>query len=150
MEKTKNTSKRFTYRTDVSWVAERKGLLQSSGKPDIKVATPPEFRGHEGFWTPEDLFVASVNTCIKTTFLHFAEKNNFEFTSYESDAEGILERVEKHFMFSEIKIRPKISVKSEDQVKKAKELVTLSEKHCLISNSIKSKVDVRPEIIVVK
>ncbi len=118
----------------------------SAGKPTIEVATPPEFKGHEGIWTPEELFVASVNICIKTTFLHYAQRINFEFLSYESEAEGVLERVKNQFMFSEIKVRPKIVVASSNQIEKAKELIELAEKNCLISNSIVSKVTVCPAI----
>lgn len=142
----KEKSRKFIYRTTVSWIEEKKGILCSSGKPTIEVSTPPEFKGHEGMWTPEELFVASVNICIKTTFLHYARKDNFEFLSYESEAEGILERVENQFMFSEIKVRPKIVVAVDSQIEKAKELIEISEKNCLITNSIKSKVAVIPEI----
>ena len=142
----KSKNRKFIYRTRVSWVEEKKGILSSSGKPNIEVATPPEFKGHEGIWTPEELFVASVNICIKTTFLYYAQRNNFEFLSYESKAEGVLEIAENKFMFTEIKIRPKILVTSSGQLEKAKELIELSEKNCLISNSIKSKVEVMPEI----
>jgi organic hydroperoxide reductase OsmC/OhrA len=142
----KQKSRKFIYRTTVSWTEEKKGVLCSSGKPTIEVSTPPEFKGHEGMWTPEELFVASVNICIKTTFLHYAQRDNFEFLSYESGAEGVLERVENRFMFSEIKIKPKIVVTLASQIEKAKELIELSEKNCLITNSIKSKVEVISEI----
>ena len=147
MGNTKQENRKFIYRTNVSWIEEKKGFLCSSGKPTIEVATPPEFKGHEGMWTPEELFVASVNICIKTTFLHYAQKNNFEFLSYESEAEGTLERIGNQFVFSEIKVKPKISIKSSSQVEKVKELIQLSEKNCLISNSIKTKVEVIPEIL---
>ena len=140
-------NKKFTYKTTVTWREEMKGFLCSFGKETIEIATPPEFKGHDGLWTPEDLFVASVNVCIKTTFLHYAKKEGLEFLSYESDAEGILEKVEKQFLFSEIKVTPKIVVASNDEIKKAKELIELSEKNCLISNSIKSKVTVLPVIM---
>jgi len=142
----KQKNRKFIYRTKVSWIEEKKGILCSSGKPTIQVATPPEFKGHEGMWTPEELFVASVNICIKTTFLHYAQKSNFEFLNYESEAEGVLERIGNQFMFSEIKVKPKIKVESSSQVEKAKELIQLSEKNCLISNSIKSRVEIVPEI----
>ena len=138
--------KKFVYRTAVKWQRERKALLSSSGKPDIGVATGPEFRGHQGIWTPEDLFVASVNTCIMTTFLYYAEKEGLEFSAYESDAEGTLERVEGKFIFSEIKVMPRLSLKSDSDIEKARKLIELSEKACLISNSIKSKVTLAPEI----
>lgn len=139
-------SKKFVYKTRVSWVREKRGVLSSAGKPDIEVAVPPEFGGHENIWTPEDLFVSSVNICIKTTFLYYARKNNLEFLSYESEAEGILERIKNGFMFTRIKVMPRIRIETDSQLEKAKEIMALSEKSCLISNSIKSKVEVLPEI----
>jgi len=114
----------------------------------MEVATPLEFKGHAGIWTPEDLFVASVNTCIMTTFLFYAEKKSLEFLRYESEAEGILERVGNNFMFSTVNIRPKILVRNEDDRFKAQELIKLSEEGCLISNSMKSSVKIFPEITV--
>ena len=139
-------SKVFVYKNSIRWEGERRGIVSSDNKPSFKVATPPEFKGHPGIWSPEDLFVASVNVCIMTTFLHYAERNKLEFLSYKSDAEGVLEIIDNSFMFSEIKIRPLLEVKKDLDINKAKDLIELSEKNCLISNSIKSKVSVIPEI----
>ncbi|HCG76349.1 MAG: osmotically inducible protein OsmC [bacterium (Candidatus Ratteibacteria) CG_4_9_14_3_um_filter_41_21] len=150
MDETRAKPKKFIYRTNLKWVEARKGLLSSSGKPTIKVSTPPEFKGHPGIWTPEDLFVASVNACIMTTFLYYAERENLKFLSYESSAEGILEKSERGLIFSSIEVVPKISVTLADDIEKTKNLLALSEKNCLISNSIKSKITVRPEIKAVK
>ncbi len=141
-------SKKFIYKNSIRWQGEKRGLLSSSGKPDIEVATPPEFRGHPGIWTPEDLFVASVNSCIMTTFLYYAQKESLEILSYESQAEGVLEKIKNQFIFTEIKFKPSISVKKDSDIIKAKNLLELSENNCLISNSIKSKIKVIPEIKV--
>jgi organic hydroperoxide reductase OsmC/OhrA len=136
----------FVYRNSLKWLGQRRGLLSSGGKPDIEIATPLEFKGHPGIWTPEDLFVASLNTCIMTTFLHFADKQGLEFLRYESDAVGILEKVENKFMISMIEIKPKISVKQDADIQGVEKLIELCERNCVISNSIKSKVKVTPEI----
>ena len=138
--------KKFTYKTNAKWIEAKRGLLSAPGKPNIEVATPPEFKGHQGKWTPEELFVASVNTCIMTTFLYYAEKEGLKFLSYESQAEGVLERTENGFMFSEIEITPNILVSSKDDIEKAKSLLKLAERNCLISNSLKSKVEVVSEV----
>lgn len=47
------------------------------GKPEIQVWASPEFKRHEGNWSPEDLLVASVEVCTMTTFLAFAERSGF-------------------------------------------------------------------------
>ena len=146
MDETRVKPKKFVYRTNLKWVEARKGLLLSIGKPTIEVATPPEFRGHPGIWTPEELFVAAVNVCIMNTFLYYAGRENLKFLSYESSAEGILEKAERGLIFSCIEVMPVISVKSANDIEKSRDLIALSEKNCLISNSIKSKVTVKPKI----
>jgi len=139
-------SRRFIYKNSIKWQSEKRGLLSSSGKPDIEVATPPEFRGHPGIWTPEDLFIASVNACIMTTFLYYAEKEGIRFLSYESQAEGTLEWIEGRLVFSEIEVKPFVSVRQNSDVQKVRQIIEASKKSCLISNSIKCEVKVFPEI----
>ena len=102
-------SKVYTYHTSVKWTEQRKGVISCAGKPDIQIATPPEFKGHEGIWSPEDLFVASANVCVMTTFLAVAERAGLPFTSYESVAEGRLELVDGKFQFTVITLKPTMS-----------------------------------------
>jgi organic hydroperoxide reductase OsmC/OhrA len=146
MAQLKAKTKQFIYKNSLRWKGEKRGLLSSLGKSDIEIATPPEFKGHPGVWTPEDFFVASVNSCIMTTFLYYAQKNGIELVSYESQTEGVLEWIEGRLIFSEIKVKPLIFVKRDSDIQKAKEMIELSKKGCLISNSIKCKVKVLPEI----
>lgn len=139
-------SKRYTYRTSVRWTDQKRGLLSSGGKPDMQIATPPEFKGHEGIWSPEDLFVASVNVCVMSTFLAFAERAWLAFTAYESEAEGVLELVDGKFQVTTIVVKPRLSLKPGEDVGKARELLAKAEANCLISNSIKSKVTLEATI----
>ncbi|NGZ02413.1 MAG: osmotically inducible protein OsmC [Nitrospira sp. WS238] len=133
-------SKVYMYQTEVKWTEQRKGIMSCAGKPDVQVATPPEFKGHEDIWSPEDLFVASANVCLMTTFLAVAERAGLAFSAYESTAEGRLELVEGKFQFTAITIRPSITLKSADDAAKAKELIEKAEHNCLISNSMKATV----------
>ena len=141
----------YTYRTRVCWKSERRANLTSEGLPDLEVATPPEFQGHEGIWNPEALFVASVESCIMTTFLAFAKRANLDFVTYESSGEGLLELDEqkRSFVFTKVTVNPKVVVagKNED-VARAEELFAMAEERCLVSNSIRSEVIVNPEVRV--
>jgi peroxiredoxin-like protein len=139
-------SKVYTYHTSIKWTEQRKGVISSAGKPDIQVATPPEFKGHGGIWSPEDLFVASVNTCVMTTFLAVAERAGLAFTSYESVAEGRLELVDGKFQFTAITLKPTITLPANGDAIKAKELIEKAEANCLISNSMKARVSLEPTI----
>ncbi|MFO0700817.1 MAG: OsmC family protein [Nitrospira sp.] len=133
-------SKVYMYQTAVKWTEQRKGMISCAGKPDVEVATPPEFKGHENIWSPEDLFVASANICLMTTFLAVAERAGLAFSAYESTAEGRLELVEGKFQFTAITIRPSITLKPGGDAAKAKELIEKAEHNCLISNSMKAHV----------
>ncbi len=139
-------SKVYLYQTSVQWTEQRKGMISCAGKPDVQVATPPEFKGHENIWSPEDLFVASANVCLMTTFLAVAERAGLAFSSYESTAEGRLEIVEGKFQFTAITIRPSITLKPGGDAAKAKELIEKAEHNCLISNSMKAVVTLEPTI----
>jgi peroxiredoxin-like protein len=139
-------SKAYTYRTTVRWTDRKMGVLSSSGKPDIQIATPPEFKGHEGIWSPEDLFVASINVCVMSTFLAFAERAGLAFRSYESDAEGRVELVDGKLQVTSVVLKPTLTLTSSGEADKAKEILHKAETNCLISNSVKSRVSMEPTV----
>ena len=139
-------SKVYTYRTAVKWTDQKKGVISSSGKPEIQVATPPEFKGHEGIWSPEDLYIAAANVCVMTTFLALAERAGLAFSSYQCEAEGRLELVEGKFQVTLITLRPHLTMTPGGDVAKAKELIEKAEANCLISNSMKTRVTLEATI----
>ncbi len=139
-------AKSYRYTTSVQWTGEKKAMLTAAGKPPVEAGTPPEFKGHEGIWSPEDLYVASVNVCILSTFLAFAGRAGLAFESYESDAEGLLEFVDDRYVFTKIVVRPKVALRSGEERAKAEEILHKAERSCLISNSIRTEVLLEPTI----
>lgn len=144
--KPKKRYKTFTYQSELQWVENRSGRITDSDKPDIRVSSPPEFKGEAGVWSPEDLFVASVNICTMTTFLAFAEKRTLPLESYISHAEGKLEFVDGAYQFTEIYLRPTIVLESPDYIRQAEQTLRDAHEKCLISQSIKARVHVQPDI----
>lgn len=136
----KSKYKTFTYHTGLCWTENRAGQLNSEGKPGFRVASPPEFKGESGVWTPEDLFVAAVETCTMTTFLAFAQRLQIPFVSYESSAEGFLEFVDGRYRFTKIFVRPHVVVENESAIPQAQKTIDDAHHHCLIAHSIKSEV----------
>jgi peroxiredoxin-like protein len=137
----------YYYTTQVEWTGERHGDLSASILPSLKVDAPPEFKGHEGVWTPEHLFVASVNSCFMTTFLAIAENSKLEFESFRADAKGKLEKIaDKGFMMTEITLQPKLVIRNARDAERASRILEKAEKHCLISNSIKTQTRLEPDI----
>ena len=136
--------KSYRYTTSVRWTGEKKGMMDVAGKPSVEVATPPEFKGHEGIWSPEDLFVASVNSCIMTTFLAFAGRADLAFEGYESEAEGLLEFVDGRFLFTKIAVRPRVLLTSDEDRAKAEEILHKADRNCLVSNSVRTEIVLEP------
>jgi len=135
------------YETKVEWKEGRIGELTSPTFPSVKVATPPEFKkGVPNIWSPEHLFVASINICLMTTFLAIAENSSLEFVSFTSDATGKLERIDGKYMISEVELKPVVKIKDEKYRDKTLRILDKSEKGCLISNSAKSKIVLNPQI----
>lgn len=139
--------KEYRYITTVRWEKERMGTLSGEGKPDIAWATPPEFQGHPGRWSPEDLFVAAVNTCFLSTFITFSRRANLSWVAYECQAEGLLTLVEGRFMFPRVVLKPVLTLADKADSDKAKKVFQETEHYCLVSNSLKSTVTVEPTLL---
>lgn len=146
MAKVRTRRKSWRYANTVRWAEAKRGSLTAEGKPDIEVATPPDFGGHEATWSPEDLFVAAVNGCIMTTFLYYQGKEGIELVGYASTAEGVLEFGDDGLVFTRVEVRPEVVVASETDRKKAERALQRSEEVCLISNSVSAAVTVTPQI----
>ncbi len=145
----KKSYKVFRFQSEVHWQSGRRAMICSSGKPDLAVGSPPEFKGEPGLWTPEDLFVASLNVCTLMTFIAFAQHEKLDFAGYASDAEGALENVDGKYRFSEITLHPHIDVRSPEDVERAREILEDAHKGCFITNSISTVVKLFPQFRVV-
>jgi peroxiredoxin-like protein len=138
---------KYFYTTEVEWTSERQGDLRAPVLPSLHVDAPPEFKGHDGAWTPEHLFVASVNSCFMTTFLAIAENSKLDFVSFKADAKGKLEKVEgSGFVMTEITLHPTLVISHARDAERASRILEKAERHCLISNSIKAETKLESEI----
>jgi peroxiredoxin-like protein len=140
----------YNYEVNLAWTKDRKGVISSPAlQQSTEVATPPEFpKGIEGIWSPEHLFVAAIESCLMTTFLAVAENSKLEFESFSSHATGKLDKVEGKFMMTEVLLQPTLVINNPEHQEKAKRVLEMSEKACLISNSVKSTIIFDPIIIV--
>ena len=120
--------------------------------PEMDFSAPPDVQGHPGVLTPEDAFVAAVNTCITMMFLWTAERFRLDLVSYECEAEGT-KRIElnRTEIFTSVRLRPRIVLRARDEerdsvAKQARRALESAEKYSLVANSIKSEVRVDPVI----
>jgi organic hydroperoxide reductase OsmC/OhrA len=120
--------------------------------PEMEFSAPPDAHGHAGVLTPEDAFVAAVNTCVMMMFIWSAERFKLGLVSYECRAEGTkLIELDRTEIFSEVKLNPKIVVRAdrsgqENVQKRTRQALQSALKYSLVANSIKSKLIIEPEI----
>jgi organic hydroperoxide reductase OsmC/OhrA len=134
----------FTYTTDLGSIGQRGGILRSPGKQEIRVSSPPEFKGEDGVWTPEHFFVAAVDSCAMMTFLGLASRHSLVVRGYSSQAIGVLEFVEGKYVFTKVTLEPHVIVEHIEDLQKAKDLLEQAHRSCLIANSIRSEVIMKP------
>jgi organic hydroperoxide reductase OsmC/OhrA len=137
----------FYYETEVEWKNEKEGQITGGSLPAVPVGAPPEFRGGEGNWSPEHLFVASLNTCYMLTFLAIAENSNVPLVSFSSTAKGKLEKVPgSSYQITEMVIKPRVVIASANDLGRVPRIVEKAKENCFVSNSIKSTIKIEPEI----
>jgi len=140
------------YEVNLKWDSLTKGTLSSPATPfKIEVATPAEFpNGMKEKWTPEHLYIAAVNSCLMSTFLLVADNSKFKFISFDSNAIGKIEKVDGKLMVTEIVLKPKLVIPSDQNETKARRVLEMSEKACAIANSITTKIISEPLIKINK
>ncbi len=148
-------SQTYTYHTSVTWKGEHRGHLKMGNGPEMDFSAPPDAQGFAGVLTPEDAFVAAVNTCIMMMFLWSCERLKIRLLTYECLAVGTkLIELDHTEIFTQIKLSPAIRVmadqaagtKIENRIQRA---LKAAQKYSLVANSIKSEVIIEPTIDVV-
>ena len=109
----------YRYGTTLAWRHGKEGDVRTDGKPGIKVATPPEFGGPDGIWSPEELLGASVVSCLMTTFLYFVELLGIRLVSHESNGTGTMEKTPDGLRFTAMDVAIVAKVGSEPDRRKA-------------------------------
>ncbi len=99
------------YHTTVEWKGEHSGRLRMGNGPEMDFSAPPDAKGLPGVLTPEDAFVAAVNTCVMMMFLWSCERLKINLLAYECRAEGTkLIALDHTETFTMVRLTPGIRV----------------------------------------
>jgi peroxiredoxin-like protein len=136
----------YVYENQVEWKGEKDFRLSGGTLPDIAAGAPPEFKGREGVWSPEHLFVASLNSCYALTLLAIAEFSKVQISSLSSSARGKLEKVAGGYQITEIVVKPRVVLESANDLTRMPRILEKAKENCFVSNSIKSTIKIEPEV----
>jgi len=121
-------------------------VLESAGIPQLATATPPEFDGPGGKWSPETLLVAAVADCFLLTFRGISRASRMPWTRVSVECKGTLERPENCSRFTRFDIRAAVVLPAEVSEDQARRILVRSEQTCLITRSLSAETHLEIEI----
>lgn len=140
---------RYRYRITAGWTGARNGWVDAENAPDtLHFSAPREFQGEPGHWTPEDFFVAAIGSCFVSTFSAIADFSKFKFTALEIEVEGYIEKQEGGFRFTQVVVRPMLTIEDAEAVERGIRLLEKAERACLVSRSLSTPILLEPTVEV--
>lgn len=152
-------TKQHNYLATVTWTGNtgagtasyrsysREHLVDVDGKPRLRASADPAFLGDPELHNPEDLLVAALSECHMLWYLGLCASSGVVVTSYRDRARGSMaEAPAAGGRFTEVVLRPEVTVTEPGMVATAEELHEKAHRSCFIANSVNFPVRHEPEI----
>jgi len=121
-----------------NWKTETECDLTIKGKHIATVSPPPEFGGKPGYCVPEEIFAASLASCINTLFLLIAKNSKLALKNLETKAtvKMHVEGLEK-LIFTNVHFNMKVKLEKDDERerKKTNTVYQMAQKICPLRQS---------------
>jgi organic hydroperoxide reductase OsmC/OhrA len=140
--------KLHSYKATITWTGntghgtqsyqcyERSHTISIHNKPDILASSDPALMGDPSKHNPEELLLASLSGCHMLWYLHLCSANGITVVEYKDEASGTMQENEAtggHF--TEVILRPDVTITDEAQIERANELHKEANRMCFIANS---------------
>jgi organic hydroperoxide reductase OsmC/OhrA len=119
--------------------------LSSAGLPPIVIGAPPQFGGADRAWSPEDLLLGAVLSCLRTTFDAYARRIGLVASSWRGRATGTLDKGRAGPVFSSIRLEVDLEVEPGEEAR-AEEVIRRAERDCIISRALSAPVALELQI----
>jgi organic hydroperoxide reductase OsmC/OhrA len=130
------------YEVAVAWGADGSGVVSAGTRPVILGGPPPQFGGRPELWSPEHLLLSAVSLCLMSTFQAFLARQPFRLHRCSSLVKGILDKTAGGIAFSSIVIQVDFEAPAH-RVDDVKRLLETAKRHCIVSNALRTPVDLR-------
>ena len=148
-----------SYAVSVTWTGNRgtgtSGYLAydrdhdvtAPGLPAIAASSDPAFRGDRDRWNPELELTAALSQCHMLSYLHLCAAEGITVTAYADDASGTMtETADGGGHFTEVVLRPVVTVSSADMIERAASLHEDARAKCFIASSVNFTVRHEPRV----
>ncbi len=140
--------RQHTYNLTLQWIGykgtgttnyrayDRAHTISVEGKPILACSADPAFLGDQTKYNPEELFLASLASCHMLWYLHLCADAGICVTAYTDQPTGFMEkRPGGGGRFTEVVLRPVVTISDPSAEDAALELHGEAHKHCFIANS---------------
>jgi organic hydroperoxide reductase OsmC/OhrA len=118
------------------------------GKPSLRGTAAAVFRGDPGLVDPEDMLVASLSMCHFLSYAALCARRGVNMIAYEDDALGVMERVGMVIKFTDVLLKPRVTLAPGSDPEVARALHENAHHECFIANSVNFPVRNEPVISV--
>lgn len=122
--------------------------VTADGRAPIAGSSDPVFRGDKTRWNPEQLLVAALSQCHMLGYLHLCAEAGVVVTAYVDRAGGTMAESGFDGRFTEVVLRPEVTVAETGMVEKAAALHEDAHRACFIANSVNFPVRHEPTVRV--
>ena len=114
----------------------REYLAEIAGKPPLRGSADPTYRGDPTLHNPEDLLLVALSACHMLSYLALCARVRIDVVAYEDEAAGIMAMKDGKVRFTEIVLRPRVTLAA--GADRAKALTLHHEAHeiCFIASSV--------------
>jgi organic hydroperoxide reductase OsmC/OhrA len=148
------------YSSRLVWTGARAGATTSyqaysrdyevrcGDKSPILSSADPHFRGSAALYNPEELLVAALSGCHLLSYLADCARAGVLVVAYDDDAHGTMEMHDGKMRFTDVLLRPRVTVAKGTDVEKARALHETAHDECYVASSVNFPVRHEPTIIV--
>ncbi len=135
------------YEVTLEALAAGAATLAAPPRPAVVGGAPETFGGRDDWWSPEHLLLASLGLCLKTTFDALSARQQLAVSGYESRVHGVLDKTPAGLAFTSFTLDVRLRVAAAD-AERARRLLDDAKRFCIISNALRTPVDVQAGIEV--
>jgi organic hydroperoxide reductase OsmC/OhrA len=117
-------------------VYSREYRADFDGKPALTGSADPAFRGDPKLHNPEDLLLLALASCHMLSYLALAALEGLVVTAYEDSAAGTMQQEGRGGSFTEVVLRPKVTLAPGSDLARAEALHEDAHQTCFIANSV--------------
>ena len=148
------------YRIGIEWTGNRgcgtsgyreygrELLIHAANKEPLEGSADRTFHGDAERWNPEELLVTAIAQCHMLSYLHMAVRAGVVVTAYSDSALGVMRQEGLGGAFTEVILRPVVTVADASMVEAARAAHADANRHCFIASSVNFPVRHEAEILV--